>query len=73
MNSTRSSLEGINSSHPHPEYIKPVHETLAASKLARWDPTSNEAVVVSGDSNDPFFGDSDKIYAIVIFLTITAI
>ncbi|RAH60609.1 arylsulfotransferase [Aspergillus piperis CBS 112811] len=45
-------------------------ETLAASKLARWDPTSNEAVVVSGDSDDPFFGDRDKIYATFIFLTI---
>jgi hypothetical protein len=32
MNSTRSALEGINSSHHRPEYIKPVHETPAASK-----------------------------------------
>ncbi|RDH29820.1 ASST-domain-containing protein [Aspergillus welwitschiae] len=45
-------------------------ETLAASKLARWDPTSNEAVVVSGDSDESFFVDSETVYAILIFLTI---
>ncbi|OJJ75816.1 hypothetical protein ASPBRDRAFT_116928 [Aspergillus brasiliensis CBS 101740] len=45
-------------------------ETLAASKLARWDPTSNEAVVVSGDSDEFFFADKTELQTFILYVVI---